>query len=244
MSVSFSDTVVALSSLTIIVIGFLMAVVSIKIYREKRSTLVLLSSILFFTLPSPWMPDVFVYFAELMGGSISNTTAAYLSAWSIPIFVTTWLYITGSLLRDQPWAKYVALVVGAIPGLIFYIKSYIYHDWTVTTIEDSKLLAVEYSDGSNLIIIFYGLAGLVFIFPMNVYFAIKSRDQLFKFRTSMISAGVLLYALSAVFDAIFEFENTSGIILVRFFILLSMICLFTGYITPNRIRERFVAETG
>ncbi|MHA2249405.1 MAG: hypothetical protein ACXAD7_03535 [Candidatus Kariarchaeaceae archaeon] len=237
---TFSDTVVALSSLFIIIIGYSMGVISLKLWKEKQSNLLLLSSILFFTLPSPWMPDVFVFFADLGGGSISDRTAAYLSAWSIPILVSTWLYITSSLLKDRPWAKYVALAAGVIPGIIFYVKSYIFSDWKVDPIdEDSIILTVEYSPGSNLIIIIYGLAGLFFIFPMYLYFSFKSRNRLFKFRSAMISTGVLLYALSAMFDAIIVFEGITGIILARFFILLSMISLFLGYNTPSRLREKF-----
>ncbi|MCY3415003.1 MAG: hypothetical protein INQ03_25355 [Candidatus Heimdallarchaeota archaeon] len=240
MAVLLLDSVAGLFSTACLVVGYTLGFYTLNLYRQKKTGMLFLSSILFFTLPSPWIPDALMFWNLLLGGDgIKHTTGIYSSAWSIPILSTTWLYITAALYKRLPNLKKVFLGVGSTLALVFYYYIYILKEYVITDIPDSKILNIDYTTIPNAIVTIYGLGGIFFILPSYLYFSSKTEDALFKFRFRMIATSVTLFAISGVYDLISKYDNILDFILVRVFILISLICLYLGYVPPNMIRERY-----
>ncbi len=239
MALETFDIVAATASALILAVGYLIGIYLVGVYKKTKKPIILLSSILFFTLPSPWLTDVLVILIVLFDGSVPAGFGLYVSAWSIPILVSTWLYITGSLYRDRPWFKYFTLSIGVIPGIVYYIYVYVIKAWKEKPIPDSHLTNVEYELIPFAIILIYGIAGISIVFTSYAIFAYKSQNKLFKFRSSMIAIGSLLFTIAGVTDSFLVYDQLFHFIVIRFLVLLSMISLFLGYNTPTRIREKF-----
>lgn len=237
------DSITAFSSLFINVIGYSMGVISLRIWTKSKQQLVLLSSILFFTLPSPWLVDFLIYIVHIItGGTINYTFAIIIAAWSVPILSTSWAFITATFFRDRPYLKWVLLGVMSVLDLIFYILVWGFHKYNIEDVPGSVILNVNYGTFPNIIIVIYGLIGLVFVFPTFTYLALKSTDQLFKLRSYIIATGTLLFTIGAVADAILVFHDVVGIIFLRLMVLGALICLYLGFNTPKSIRNKYKAE--
>lgn len=241
MDPTLIDSVTAISSLIINAIGITMAVISLKIWREKKSTPILLSSILFFTIPAPWLVDFIVYVTHLVSGDTpSNSVLVIFSAWSIPILSTFWVYITSELYsKEYPRLKWIMLGILGVLDIIFYTVVFILDQWIVSDITDSILIKIDYGDIGNIMVVLYGLFGLLFIFPSYTYFSMKSENQLFKVRSALIASGTLLFTISGVLDAVLVFGSITLIVVLRFLIVAALTSLYLGFITPNFLRERY-----
>ncbi|MCY3410047.1 MAG: hypothetical protein INQ03_00290 [Candidatus Heimdallarchaeota archaeon] len=231
------DLVAGFSSMLMLIVGVSMAIKTILIWREKRDNLILLTSLLFFSLPSPWLGTTVRLLGYMFDLNINYDIVVYLFAWSVPTLVISWCYITAALL-PQPWAKKVVLGISLVPGIIFFITVYLLGHWSYGLIDNSIYFGWLYGTIPNIMIYIYGALGILFVLPVYVYFSIKSTKPLFKFKTRMIAIAVTLFTIAGVWDS--GVTQVIGlIVLLRVFLLLSLVSLYLGYITPDWIKSRY-----
>lgn len=239
MEISNVDFIIGSATVLMLAIGYIMGVRTLFIYKAKRKKLILLTSFLFFALPSPWLDFGLRFLLALSSNTIDHTISVFLFAWAIPVLVIIWGYITSSLYQNHPWVKNAFLVLSAIPGLVFIISIYIFRDFTVEEIPGSVGVSHIFSAYQNMIILFFGALGIVFVLPTYLYFSIKSNNKLFKFKTRMIALSVFLFSTVGVLDGIVTFGMLAEMLFLRFFLVLSLVFLYLGYNTPKFIEARY-----
>ena len=239
MALSNIDTITGISSLVMLILGYGLGIKTITIWMQKKANIILLTALLFFALPTPWLEFTLRFIFELFGGAIGDTFGMFVFAWSIPTLVTSWVYITSSLYKNQEWFKYVALGITIIPGIIFIISIYILQDWTVTDVAGSIAKNYEYTTLEQIIIYYFGALGIGIVFPSYIYFSNKSEDKLFKFKSRMIAFSVLLFTIAGIADATIVFTSAFNIVILRVALMISLILLYLGYNTPIKIKDRY-----
>ncbi len=233
--------ITGISSLVMLLLGYGLGIKTLTIWMQKKANIILLTALLFFALPTPWLEFTLRFIFELFGGEIGDTFGMFVFAWSIPTLVTSWVYITSSLYKNQEWFKYVALGITVIPGIIFIVSIYFLQDWTVTdvAIDDSIAMNYEYTTLEQIIIYYFGALGIGIVFPSYVYFSNKSEDKLFKFKSRMIAFSVLLFTIAGIGDATITFTDAFYIVVLRVLLMISLILLYLGYNTPIKIKNRY-----
>lgn len=221
-----------------IIVGFTMAYIALRKYLENRKMELLVTSILFFTLPLPWVSQVYVVLVDMMGNTATPKIGVYLATWSIAIFALSWIYITLSL-YNRPAIKWVGSAFTAALGIYLMVQVYILSRYEVDYPADSVIYNVVYELDTLIVIGLLGVLGLLVVSPTYLYFSVKSQQALFKFRSLMIGIAALIYTVAAVLDALITFDTILGIASLRFLLLVSLILLYIGYLTPRRIRERY-----
>lgn len=239
MDLSNFDTITGIATVIMLLLGYIMGIKTLFIYRGNQNQIVLITSFLFFSLPSPWLEFGVRFLFVVFGKTISNTVGVFLFAWSIPILVIFWCYITSSLFTSQPWIKQVSIVITSIPGIIFLISIYIFRDYSIDKIPNSIGVNYVYAPYQNCIILFYGLLGILFVFPTYSYFSFKSDNKLLKFKTGMIALSVLIFSIAGVMDGLISFKSIAGVLIFRIMLMFSLILLYLGYNTPNFIKVKY-----
>lgn len=233
------DLITGISSTVMLALGYILGAKTLTIWKKKKDYIILLSAILFFSLPSPWLEYTLRFIFALFNGEIGDTFGIFIFAWSVPVLTTTWVYITSSLYKNQEWFKYVGLVVTIIPGLIFIVSVYFLQTWTVTDVSDSIAKNYVYDGLQQGIIFYFGALGIGFIFPSYLYFSFKSENKLFIFKTRMIAYSVLLFAIAGMADAMIEFDSAFNIVILRVLLMFSLTFLYLGYNTPSMVKSRY-----
>jgi hypothetical protein len=239
MALSNIDTITGISSLVMLILGYGLGIKTITIWMKKKANIILLTALLFFALPTPWLEFTLRFIFALFDGEIGDTFGMFIFAWSIPVLVTSWVYITSSLYKNQEWFKYVALAITVIPGIIFIISIYFLQNWEVTEIAGSIAKNYEYVPLEEFIIYYFGALGIGIVFPSYIYFSNKSEDKLFKFKSRMIAFSVLLFTIAGISDATIAFDSAFNIVILRVVLMISLILLYLGYNTPTRIKDRY-----
>lgn len=241
MALSYIDTITGISSLVMLILGYGLGIKTITIWMKKKANIILLTALLFFALPTPWLEFTLRFIFELFGGAIGDKFGMFIFAWSIPTLVTSWVYITSSLYKNQEWFKYVALAITVIPGLIFVISIYFIQDWSVTFVDEATSIAknYQYTTLEQIIIYYFGALGIGIVFPSYIYFSNKSDDKLFKFKSRMIAFSVLLFTIAGIADATIVFTSAFNIVILRIVLMISLIFLYLGYNTPTKIKDRY-----
>ena len=239
--VSTFDLIAGILTLLPLVIGYTMGVITLRIYLQKsRSTLVLLTAILFFALPSPWLGVSTVFVEQLLGLKVLNdTTYVFLYAWSIPIIATIWLYTSASLLKFSDKIKWVVLVITLVVDALFLYSIYVQKDFEVNKVPDSIFYDSTFTGNASLISTLMVVSIIVIVVPLYFWIAYRTDDKLFTFKARFIGLGALLFSIAAGLDANLELSTVGIIAFVRFFLVISLICLYLGYNTPNSIRQRY-----
>ncbi|NHZ86789.1 MAG: hypothetical protein GWP19_13095, partial [Planctomycetia bacterium] len=101
MELSNIDTITGISSLIMLVLGYGLGIKTIMIWMERKVNIILLTALLFFALPTPWLEFTLRFIFALFGSRIGDTFGMFIFAWSIPTLVTSWVYITSSLYKNQ-----------------------------------------------------------------------------------------------------------------------------------------------
>ena len=236
---SASDVIIAIATALMFLVGYGMGIKSFMVWREKKSPLILLTALLFISLPTPWLAYPLRVISIAFGSPIDDKIALYLFAWSVPALAIVWLYITSSLFVNQKYFRYIALVITVIPGLIFIVGIYFLDMWSVTLVPDSSSINYIYDPLLDGIIMFNGVLGLLLIFPSYTYFSINSKSKLFRFKSRSIAVASLLFVLAGVTDAVITFDNIVVVLLLRIVLTASLVFLYLGYNTPERIRLRY-----
>ncbi|MDH5401554.1 MAG: hypothetical protein OEZ01_09080 [Candidatus Heimdallarchaeota archaeon] len=227
-------------SLFIVITGISLGIYTYKVYRKNQQSSYLLSSILFITLPLPYSVDIFYILDDLFSLDLSHTTLGMISGWSVPILATTWIFITAILYKEKyPTQIKILTGVNVVLGLLFWYQLFVVTDFQLEPIPNSVLFSLIYGLIPTLIIAIYAIIALSFIFPSYMYFSIKSTDPLFKIRSKLIAFGALLFPIGGLFDAIVVDVSLFTNILIRIIILSSLLCLYLGYNTPDRIRNKY-----
>jgi hypothetical protein len=238
MALTSLDYVTAISTSIMMLVGLLMSIIAFKIWLEKKNIKFLLTAILFFALPFPWLNQVLIIVSTMFDIVPNTIVGVYLTVWSIPTLVITWLYITTSLYSKQ-WVRYISLFVGVVLGVYVIIRVYIQDAWGINNVPNTVLYNIEYSPDVELVIAIFGLMGLLIVTPTYYYFSSVSEDPLFKFRSRMIAIAAFIFSIAGVADAILILDTIVTLLLLRVMLLISLILLYLGYITPNMIRKRY-----
>lgn len=229
-------------SLTIapLVIGYLMGIITYKKYLEKRNPLLLLSSILFFAIPSPWLGVSTTFLFQVFNlGTLADTTYVFIYAWSVPIIFTIWIYVTGSLIQERPKLKYYLLIFALILDLIFFWSIYFDKQFVVNSIDGSIFYDSTFTEWANILASVFGAAVLLFVAPTYFWISNQTENELFKFKSRMITAGAVLFPIAAVLDGNLELNQIGQVILVRAMLMFALIFLYFGYNTPRFIQDRY-----
>ena len=80
---------------------------------------------------------------------------------------------------------------------------------------------------------------VLFVFPVNLWVSFKTTNPLIKVKSQFIAAGALLFVISAATDGTMKLEIFWQVILVRTFLLLSVICLYFGFTTPEWFKKKY-----
>ena len=231
------DYVAAISTSIMILVGWVMAIIAFRLWREKKETQILLSSILFFTLPFPWLNQVIIVVSSILQGELNEEVAVYLTGWSIPALVIAWVFITTSL-YSREWIKYAMLFVNVVLGIYVIVRVYFQNGWDTNRVGDT-LYTIEYANDVDIVIAVFGLMGLLIVAPTYLYFSVKSQDPLFKFRSRMIGLAAVFFSIAGATDGISVVDTIGLLLLLRMMLLTSLVLLYMGYITPDRIRARY-----
>lgn len=243
MDISALDLFTSIASGLLTVVGFTLGIIAFRKWQQSKNNLLLITSVLFISIPITWLIDTIIVTVALFGGEMSPKAIIYFAAFGIPIFTAIWFYLTGSLYVNRPWVKQLMLAVGIISALVFYTSVYILGQGNVTPISDDSVLRnIDYEGPGMIMIYFYGALGLLFVVPTYLYFSMKTTNPLMAFRFRMIGLGVLSFDLSAVADAVLRFEELWFFLLTRLLILVSLILLSVGYNTPERYRKKYGAS--
>jgi len=238
--VSNTELIAGILTLLPLVIGYTMAIISFRIYRKGGSNLVLLTSILFFALPSPWLGVSTVFIEQLLGLNVLNPTAyVFLYAWSVPIIALVWNYTSASLIKYKDYIKYIVLAIIGILDLIFLWAIYIDKQFEVNEVQGSIFLDSTFTGTASLVSTLVVASVILFVAPLYFWIAYKTEDPLFKFKARFIGLGALLFSFSAGLDASIELGSIGLVIVVRLALVTSLILLYLGYNTPDRIKSRY-----
>ena len=97
------------SILFMFVVGLTMAIMAFRVWMKKREFKTILTAILFLALPFPWMTQMYIVVSTALDMTIVQDFSAYLSAWSIPVLVTSWVYLTLALTNKPVFRKIIRL---------------------------------------------------------------------------------------------------------------------------------------
>lgn len=237
MSLTPLEWMIGIGNTVPLLIGYTLSIMTLKTYFEKKKPLLLLSSILFFTIPSPWLAQVYVFIVAATGNTYDPVVYIYLVAWPIPIIGLVWTYLTASLYQKYPGLKKLLLPIYAVLALIHYWFMYVLKDATMES-TGTVYPSVQFPLISELIIYFEVASLLLFIIPSYLYFSRKSEDKLFKIRTLLIAIGAFLFTLVAVVDGVME--NTGPILITtKIFMTIALSLIFLGYTPPQSLRDRY-----
>ena len=233
------DYVTAISTSIMIIVGWLMSIIAFKLWREKKDPQILLSGVLFFALPVPWLNQVIIIVSAMFQLEPNPEIAVYLTGWSIPTLVVSWVFITTSL-YSKKWIKYLSLFVNVVLGIYVIIRVYFQDGWGINEV-GSVLYNIEYTDDVDIVISIFGIMGLFIVTPTYFYFSYVSHNPLFKYRSKMIAIAALLFSLAGALDAILELDTIIELVLLRVILLISLVLLYLGYITPKWIRKKYMS---
>ncbi|MDH5646055.1 MAG: hypothetical protein OEZ01_08610, partial [Candidatus Heimdallarchaeota archaeon] len=238
MALSNLDFIAGVLTITPVIIGYLMGIITLRIYLVKRTNLVLLSSLLFFALTSPWLGVSYAFLSVSLGiGTPNHTTYVFIYAWSVPIVGTLWNYITASLNTKQPKLKYVFLGVFLILDVVYLYAIYALRQFDVHNVENSIFLDSNFEGVSVIVLYLTVLSVLFFIAPTYFWISKNTKEPLLKFKSRMISLGAVLYALVAIIDGLIPLTNLGALIVIRLLLLCALVCLYLGYNTPMKIKD-------
>ncbi|MBD3191911.1 MAG: hypothetical protein GF308_14785 [Candidatus Heimdallarchaeota archaeon] len=225
------------------IIGYSMSIITLIRYFQKKKILLLLSSIIFFSLVSIWIGITIVFLAAAFGLlPPSNTTYVFSYSWAPVVLGITWNYVTASLFKKRSWLKYVILGFFVILGALYLYFIYIAKDFTVTTFPDSIYKDSSMGTASSIIIYIFVVSILLFIAPVYLWVGSKTNKKLIKFKSFIIAAGAFLFGIVIIVDATIPLEQIIIVIIIRLVLLVSLVCLFLGYITPRMIVDKLEAE--
>lgn len=221
-------------------IAYFMGIKIVRIWQKKQDYLILVTALLFFALPTPWLSSGLQFlFVIIFDKTLSGKFLLLLIAWSIPTLTTSWVYITSSLYKNKSWSQWAGLLVPGIPGLLFIIWVYFLGSWEIKEIPNAIQVNFVYVGLPNYIIYYFGILGILFVFPSYAYISIKSDNNLVKAKTGFIALSSLLYAIAGVWDGAVTFQNITVVIILRVILTISLIFLYLGYNTPERIKQKF-----
>lgn len=240
VELSTLDLVAGVFTFSTIFLGYVMALITLKKYVEKRSTLLFLSFLLFIGLVSPWLGVSTVFLVTVFNwGAIDNVTYVFMYSWAVPLSATTWNYITAALLTKRPKIKYYVLGLFLVLDALFLYAIYVAKTFAVHQVAGSIFVDSEYQGLAAILIYLYVISILFFVSPLYLYTSMKTDSPLFKIRTRFIGIGAVLYSLVAIIDGVVGISNITILIIVRGLLLITIVMLYLAYTTPQWFTEKF-----
>jgi hypothetical protein len=238
--VSSIDLIAGLFTLSPLVIGYSMAIITLKRYLETRNSLLLVTTILFIGIPSPWLGVSTVFLLQLFGQEvISNTVYVFIYAWSIPVIGISWNYSAATLLKFEEKIKWSIMSIISILCLIFLYSIYIINEFTVNPVPNSIFYDSTFTGLARIATLIIIATVLLLVAPVFLWASIKTKDPLVKFKSRCIGFGAIIFVLAAGVDGNVEIGDITVVITIRLMIVIALILLYLGYNTPQRIRNKF-----
>ncbi len=239
MAITSFDLVNGISTWIMLSIGYGMGIRTLKLWRDKKDHLILITAILFFSLPTPWLSAGVRFLLYLFDVHPTDAVLLIFFVWSVPILIICWAYITSSLYKNISWLKYFFLVITVIPGIIFLISIFVYGTWSTVAIEGAIQKNYVYEGITGYLLYYYGFLGIFFVMPSYTYFSIKSTNPLYKLKFRFIAISASLFTIAGMVDGIITFNSIFYVVLLRIMLTTSLIFLFLGYNTPEWIKEKY-----
>ncbi|MCY3414384.1 MAG: hypothetical protein INQ03_22245 [Candidatus Heimdallarchaeota archaeon] len=241
-TISGIDLLVGILTITPIVIGYTMGIISLGKYLSSKKGMMLLSSILFFALPSPWIGTTIVFLGYLFDVAVSDTIYVFSYAWSVAVFSTVWSYITASFDQSKPRRKFYVLGILGTLSLFYFYLIYIAKEFEVHELEGTIFKDSTFTGITTYITYIFALFILFYVAVTYLIISRNTQDPIIRFKTRIISLGAVLFVFGAIADGIFGVTNAGSLIVIRFLIVLSLISLYLGYLTPNVVKEKIAAK--
>ena len=241
MSTTISDLewVIGIGSLTAVIIGISLSILTLLSYKETKKPMLLYSGILFFLLPFPWLAQSSLFIMALLDVKQMNYTLYLVIAiGAFPLFSTLWMFITASLYTDRPKLKFYISTIYGLLGIGMYIDVFVIGGQYQEE-NNSIFINTVFNTYTRLLLVFCIISVIVFVGGSYIYFSIKSTSALFKIRSTLIGVGSICFAFAGMIDGVVEHVTIPIMIFGRSLITISFILLYLGYKTPNFIRQKY-----
>lgn len=238
--VSVTELVAGITTLVPMLLGYWMAASAFRSYLKKKNTIILFAAVLFAAVVSPWLGVSAQFILAILNQpSLSDPTYVMLYSWAVPVIAITWFYITAALFKKTPWFKFLMLGISLVLALIFFYTVYIQQMFEAETLPNSIYKDSHYTGLASILIYLYIAIIVFFVFSVNLWVSMKTTSPLVKVKSRFIAAGALLFVTSAATDGTMTLDVLWQVILVRTFLLLSIICLYFGFTTPEWFKKKY-----
>lgn len=227
------EIIAGIITLIPMLIGYIMTILSIIKYFQKKNQLLLLSAIIFFSLVSSWIGVTIVFLAAVFNLPPPNDQLYLFSySWAVPLLATTWNFVTASLFKKKQYLKYIVLGIMGILDVLFIVFIYVLGEYTVETLEGLIYKDSTFLPPASYILYAFVASVLLFICPVYFWVSYRSEQRVIKFKSIMIGIGSALFAIVAVLDGAIPLGNITVVIIIRFVLTIALVLLFLGYNTP------------
>ena len=240
MALTEFEFITGLSCLLIVVIsiivGFLMA---LKYIKHKKITL-LLVGVTWIGIVEVWYPAAISFILILiMGSGLTSEMHFFFAFFFIPITINLWLFAFTELTYKKK--QKIIQIIYIILGVIFEI-GFLY--FLINDPTQIGVLEGPFNGEYNLLIMGWVLLFLLTFIFTGIIFALdplKSKIPEMKLKGKFLLMAFISFGIGSIIDGYLSI-NVILLIIIRLFLISSVIEFYMGFILPDWIKKLFLKK--
>ena len=232
-----------LSSLMIVIIGWLLGLYLVKRYLSSPDNNTLALAVILISVGSVWIAIAINFILALLGDPfINELTYVFLLGWIPGVVGLAVGYVFMSIVKEEYLKP--TMVIFAIFFVINTVINYVFIPLNILGLSPTSSItftntAGELPNGTTVgVFRLLSAVTIVIMFATALFFiltAVRTDIPLVKTRAGLLGTGFLIISILIIFDSLLDINDITILVLLRFLIVIGLFIMAMAITLPKRI---------